>query len=140
MLLAIVTSIAMTITIIIFHYWALRAITALSKKHSSHFVMSVSVVLCLFAVHLVEISLYAIHIFGAYELFEFSGFAEKFSPSPNDYFHIAASSYSTLGMVTPTPINKLALVIDFISLTGFMMLTWSATYYYNIFSNSHTPD
>jgi len=133
-------SISMTVIIIVFHYWSLRMITLLSKKHTSHFIMSVSVVLCIFTLHLVEIAWYAVHIYFVYEIFGFNGFAESFSPSANDYFHLAASSYSTLGMVSPTPVGKLAIVIDLVSLTGFMMLTWSATYYYNIFSNSHSPD
>ena len=140
MLTSVSISVAMTVAVIIVHYWSLRGITRLSKKWKSHFAMSVTVVMCIFALHFIEIIWYAIHIFMVNVVLGVEGFSKPFSPSSQDYFHLAAASYSTLGVISPTPVGRLAIVIDFISLTGFMMLTWSATYYYNIFSNSHRPD
>ncbi len=119
------------VEIIIFHYWGLRTITQFSKRFSSHFMMSISVVVCLFLIHLIEIAWYSLMMYFAYEIWGVSGFQGV---------HIAASSFTTLGSLTHTPHSELAVIIDSISLVGFMMLTWSATYYYNIFSNSEVRD
>ncbi len=128
------------VEIIIFHYWGLRTITQFSKRFSSHFMMSISVVVCLFLIHLIEIAWYSLMMYFAYEIWGVSGFQGDVSLSIDDYVHIAASSFTTLGSLTHTPNSELAVIIDSISLVGFMMLTWSATYYYNIFSNSELRD
>tara|TARA_Y100000994_G_scaffold248865_1_gene257933 strand:- start:1315 stop:1746 length:432 start_codon:yes stop_codon:yes gene_type:complete len=128
------------VEIIIFHYWGLRTITQFSKRFSSHFMMSISVVVCLFLIHLIEIAWYSLMMYFAYEIWGVSGFQGDVSLSIDDYVHIAASSFTTLGSLTHTPHSELAVIIDSISLVGFMMLTWSATYYYNIFSNSELRD
>ncbi len=137
---AILLSALMSLAIIVFHYGALRAITSVSRKFSSHFAMSITVVSFLFLLHLIEIAWYAAHIYAAYEYIGIMGFSKNFVPVAQDYFHIAASGYTTLGAFSNSPIDNLAILVDLTSLTGFMMLTWSATYYYNIFSNSHTPN
>ncbi len=128
------------VEIIIFHYCGLRTITQFSKRFSSHFMMSISVVVCLFLIHLIEIAWYSLMMYFAYEIWGVSGFQGDVSLSIDDYVHIAASSFTTLGSLTHTPHSELAVIIDSISLVGFMMLTWSATYYYNIFSNSELRD
>ncbi len=128
------------VEIIIFHYWGLKTITQFSKRFSSHFMMSISVVVCLFLIHLIEIAWYSLMMYFAYEIWGVSGFQGDVSLSIDDYVHIAASSFTTLGSLTHTPHSELAVIIDSISLVGFMMLTWSATYYYNIFSNSELRD
>lgn len=128
------------VEIIIFHYWGLRTITQFSKRFSSHFMMSISVVVCLFLIHLIEIAWYSLMMYFAYEIWGVSGLQGDVSLSIDDYVHIAASSFTTLGSLTHTPHSELAVIIDSISLVGFMMLTWSATYYYNIFSNSELRD
>ena len=128
------------VEIIVFHYWGLRTITQFSKRFSSHFMMSISVVVCLFLIHLIEIAWYSLMMYFAYEIWGVSGFQGDVNLSIDDYVHIAASSFTTLGSLTHTPHSELAVIIDSISLVGFMMLTWSATYYYNIFSNSELRD
>lgn len=128
------------VEIIIFHYWGLRTITQFSKRFSSHFMMSISVVVCLFLIHVIEIAWYSLMMYFAYEIWGVSGFQGDVSLSIDDYVHIAASSFTTLGSLTHTPHSELAVIIDSTSLVGFMMLTWSATYYYNIFSNSELRD
>ncbi len=128
------------VEIIVLHYWGLRTITQFSKRFSSHFMMSISVVVCLFLIHLIEIAWYSLMMYFAYEIWGVSGFQGDVNLSIDDYVHIAASSFTTLGSLTHTPHSELAVIIDSISLVGFMMLTWSATYYYNIFSNSELRD
>ena len=128
------------VEIIVFHYWGLRTITQFSKRFSSHFMMSISVVVCLFLIHLIEIAWYSLMMYFAYEIWGVSGFQGDVNLSIDDYVHIAASSFTTLGSLTHTPHSELAVIIDSISLVGFMMLTWSATYYYNIFFNSELRD
>ncbi len=129
-----------TVVIIIFHYWGLRTITRFSRRFTSHFLMSVTVVIFLFLIHIIEILWYALMLYFAFDIVGLNGFQGDTVLLPLDFLHVAASSFTTLGSLSVTPQQELALLIDSISLTGFMMLTWSATYYYNIFSNSNLRD
>lgn len=104
------------------------------------FFMSVSVVIFLFLIHIIEILWYALMLYFAFDIVGLNGFQGDTVLLPLDFLHVAASSFTTLGSLSVTPQQELALLIDAISLTGFMMLTWSATYYYNIFSNSNLRD
>ena len=108
------------VEIIIFHYWGLRTITQFSKRFSSHFMMSISVVVCLFLIHLIEIAWYSLMMYFAYEIWGVSGFQGDVNLSIDDYVHIAASSFTTLGSLTHTPHSELAVIIDSISLVGFI--------------------
>tara|TARA_Y100000310_G_scaffold42253_1_gene39536 strand:- start:824 stop:1138 length:315 start_codon:yes stop_codon:yes gene_type:complete len=102
--------------------------------------MSVTVVIFLFLIHIIEILWYALMLYFAFDIVGLNGFQGDTVLLPLDFLHVAASSFTTLGSLSVTPQQELALLIDAISLTGFMMLTWSATYYYNIFSNSNLRD
>ncbi|WOI38204.1 hypothetical protein R1T43_03960 [Alteromonas sp. CI.11.F.A3] len=121
---------------IVFHYWSLRFVTQSTKQFTSHFLMSVTVVICLFIIHFAEIMWFSVVLFISYTEIGLAGFQQPVSLTMIDYIQIAAVSFTTLGGFFSAPIDELALLIALISLTGFMMLTWSATYYYNIFSNS----
>lgn len=134
MFVAIGGSLIMTCLVIAFHYHSLRAVTALSEKLPEGFRRNFMVVACIFAVHCIEITWYAFNIYLAHEVLEIDGFADKWIPDMGNYLHMAASSFTTLGSFTPAPTGNMALIFDIIALTGFTMLTWSATHYYSIFS------
>ena len=121
---------------IVFHYWSLRLVTQSTKQFTSHFLMSVTVVICLFIIHFAEIMWFSVVLFISHTEIGLAGFQQPVSLTMIDYIQISAVSFTTLGGFFSAPIDELALLIALISLTGFMMLTWSATYYYNIFSNS----
>ncbi|MCW8109569.1 hypothetical protein OPS25_13755 [Alteromonas ponticola] len=134
MFIAIAGSFIMTLMVIAFHYYTLRAVTSLSEQFSKGFKRNVTVVSCIFCIHCVEIVWFAFDLFIAYEVVGLRGFEEDFSGSVQAYLHLSASSFTTLGAFVSTPKENIALVLDMISLTGFTMLTWSATHYYSIFS------
>ena len=121
---------------IVFHYWSLRFVTQSTKQFTSHFLMSVTVVICLFIIHFAEIIWFSIVLFISHDKIGLAGFQQSVTLTMIDYIQIAAVSFTTLGGFFSAPIDELALLIALISLMGFTMLTWSATYYYNIFSNS----
>tara|TARA_B110000091_G_scaffold158929_1_gene169328 strand:- start:262 stop:573 length:312 start_codon:yes stop_codon:yes gene_type:complete len=98
--------------------------------------MSTTVVLCLFVIHIIEIIWFSGVLSFAYNGIGLEGFVKPVSLNGTDFIQIAALSFTTLGGFSTAPKEELGLLIALISLTGFMMLTWSATYYYNIFSNS----
>jgi len=135
MLLVFVLSIIMTAAIIVFHYYSLLYISDFADKCDHHFLKSFSVVGMIFTIHIIEIVWYSAYIMVAYEYFGIQGFTKPFDGQWVDYLHLSSTSYTTLGAISTSPVKELAILIDFIALTGFMMLTWSATYYYNIFSN-----
>ncbi len=48
-----------------------------------------------------------------------------------DYFYHSAVSYSTLGL-SEVPEGHLKIMTALESLTGIMLLTWSATFFYSV--------
>lgn len=124
----------MTLAVIVVHYFSLRGISKLALQMSSEHVKNLFTVSLIFALHCVEIVWYALHVYVLHGWLGISGFSDPFEGSIANYLHVAATSFTTLGSFGNQPTNNLALTSDFISLTGFTMLTWSATFYYNIFS------
>ncbi|MCW8092329.1 hypothetical protein [Alteromonas sp. ASW11-130] len=126
----------MTCLVIAFHYHSLRAVTALSEKFPKGFKRNFTVVACIYAVHCIEIAWFALEIYLAHEVMGLEGFKGEWVPTIDNYLHMAASAFTTLGLFAASPTGNMALVFDIIALTGFTMLTWSATHYYSIFSRN----
>ena len=75
-----------TVVIIIFHYWGLRTITRFSRRFTSHFFMSVSVVIFLFLIHIIEILWYALMLYFAFDIVGLNGFQGDTVLLPLDSF------------------------------------------------------
>ncbi|NMH60575.1 hypothetical protein HCJ96_11125 [Alteromonas sp. MYP5] len=80
---------------------------------------------------------FAFDLYLAYEVLGLRGFENTFTKNAQAYLHLSASSFTTLGAFSSSPTGNIALILDMISLTGFTMLTWSATHYYSIFSRKN---
>ena len=82
------------------------------------------------AAHLVEISMYAL----AFALvLPFPGFGTiegQFAPGVQDFFYLAASSYTTLGAGEIYASGPLRILVATAALNGFLMITWSASFTY----------
>ena len=83
----------------------------------------------IFVSHTLVIAIYAC----AYYVLMGTGlghFSPAFGGTPSDYFSFSAVSYSTLGIGPVQPLGGFAVVSAMQGLTGFSLITWSATFGY----------
>ncbi|MEQ3624207.1 MAG: ion channel [Celeribacter sp.] len=92
--------------------------------------------MCLMALHLIEILLFA----GAYRVLltwpDFGSFSGDFDGSWTDLIYYSGINYTTLGFTGIDTVGPIKLVSMMQSLGGFMVLTWSATIIYAICSQA----
>lgn len=140
MLTTILISVILIFVTIAWHYWSINLLYDCmpDNRDHSHFLRSVGVLILLFAVHIVEIfwftgGLYLVNSLGH------GGFSAEFEHTPLDYFYFSTVSYTTLGLSSFEATGYLKLLTGLEALTGFVMLTWSATFFYNL-TGKHASD
>ena len=135
MILAILISgILITVTIA-WHYWTLTGLLRLmptSSVRHSHFLRSLGILLL---VHIVEILWFAGGFYLGNEILELGNFTEKFEPGFQDYLYYSLVTYSTLGLSEFSTVGHLKVMTGLESLTGFIMITWSASFLYTMFGH-----
>jgi len=124
-------TLTLVVASIFIHYEMLRLISiAMPKIPGSHRRKLLSAIGVVFMAHLIEIGLFAIafalmqHRWG---LGEIAGATEG---SWVDFFYFSAASYTTLGMGDLFPIGHLRIVAAIESLTGLILIAWSASFTY----------
>ncbi len=95
---------------------------------------SMLALLIIFAVHIVESFYFTGIYWGAQHVFALGEFTKEFKPIFRDYFYHSLVTMTTLGMSEFNPEGHIKFITAMQSLLGFMMLTWSATFYYKLFS------
>lgn len=110
------------------------------RMDRSLFVRSVAVLVALFMIHLVEIMWFTCGFYFARDVLGIGGFSKEFAGSFEDYFYFSTVSYSTLGLSAFNPEGGLKIITGLESLTGFVMLTWSATFFYNLTGKHGRPN
>ena len=136
---AILITLGLIITTIAWHFWSLRFLYRLMPEDTehSHFIRSTFILCLLFCVHLSEIFLFS---WGTYLINEFlnvGNFTYQFQGSIEDYIYFSTISYTTLGLSNFQPEGYIRLLAALESLTGFIMLTWSATFFYSLSSRNY---
>ena len=90
--------------------------------------------LIIFAVHIVESFYFTGIYWAAHQLLELGEFTKAFKPIFRDYFYHSLVTMTTLALSEFNPEGHIKFITAMQSLLGFMMLTWSATFYYKLFS------
>ena len=80
--------------------------------------------------HLVEICLFALAYFMMHDRAGLGSIAGEVSGGWLDFFYFSASTYSTLGVGDVVPTGALRVVAGVESLTGLVLIGWSASYTY----------
>ena len=134
MFLAVLIAFLATSLIIVFHFWSILKLKSLmpSSKDHNHFFRSFIILKGIFWVHICEILLFSMTFFLAAETLSLGEFSKGFNPSLLNYFYYSISTYSTLGLSNFYPEGPLKIISGFESLTGFIMITWSATFFFSI--------
>ncbi|MGB3379898.1 MAG: ion channel [Allopontixanthobacter sediminis] len=86
--------------------------------------------------HLIEIALAAILLAYLLSFPENGSLTEGFGSSAADFLYFAGVSFATLGYTQLEAHGAIRLLVMTLSLSGFMLITWSATFIYTIWGES----
>ena len=85
-------------------------------------------ILCVFAIHIVEITLYAFAYWYADIVVDIGGFAGVHATGTFEYFYFSAESFTTLGLGDIYPVGPLRLLGSIESINGLLLIGWSTSY------------
>jgi|TARA_R100000501_G_scaffold17610_2_gene33075 hypothetical protein len=88
------------------------------------------------ALHLAEIGLGAVALSLLLSYPEYGALSSGFGSSAADYLYFAGVSFATLGYTQLEAHGAIRLFVMMLSLSGFMLITWSATFIYTIWGES----
>ncbi len=131
MLITILITFILVVVCVFIHYELLRSLTNfLPKFKLKARPRMLAVISVVFIAHIVEISLFAF----TYALMQHQWGLGQLTGALEggwvDYFYFSAASYTTLGMGDLTPSGHLRFVAAIESLTGLVLIGWSASYTY----------
>lgn len=115
---------------VIIHYRGLCWVACLSKEwDTKNFFVPPILMFFIAVLHLFEILIYALVFYLMHEFTNLGGFTEKFEPHVWNYLYFSGANYTTLGMSNFYPTGHFKVLAFTEALNGFMMLTWSATFF-----------
>ncbi len=88
------------------------------------------VIFAAFFAHLIEITYYAAAFYLLVEVARFGTIVGEFSGTLYDYLYLSISTYTSLGIGDLYPKEQLRFLTGSETLTGLMMITWSASFTY----------
>ncbi|MGV2494787.1 hypothetical protein [Pelagerythrobacter aerophilus] len=116
-----------------FHMSGLRLIGWCTPRRQDHPHLSVIATFwSLGLLHLAEIALGALMLWLLLLIPGTGSLGTAAEPTPADYLYVAGSSFVTLGYAQVNAHGAIRLLIMLLSLGGFMVLTWSATFIYSM--------
>ena len=112
------------------HYGVLKRLNAgaLFIKRYPRWRLLYGVVMSLVA-HVVEIAIFAC-AYGISTASQFGYLEGNFSSSIADYFYFSFAAFTTVGFGDIVPVGPVRLLAGMEALTGFVLITWTASYLY----------
>lgn len=124
-------SIFLLCCVILIHFETLNLISRyLPSLPIPHRLWIAVIIVGVFFGHVVEIGLFAFAYYVFDSLLHFGGFTAAFDPTPLNYFYFSIVSFSTLGLSSFEPTGALKIIAGLEALTGFLLITWSASFGY----------
>jgi hypothetical protein len=142
MLFSILITLFLMLTVITFRYWVISQLIRLlpdKDKPHSHFRRSLSVLILLVSAHVAEIIWFAGGFYLSSRWLQLGELGESVGNEFMDFFYHSAVTYSSLGL-SEMPTGHLRFMTAMESLTGIIILTWSATFFYSVMDRSRRPD
>ena len=132
MIIATLLSLVLLLMTVCVHYCGLKYVATLSQRwNTSRHIVPIFLMFCIALLHLLEILIYA-GIFYLLDIFtDLGSFTSEFKPILRDYMYFSGANYTTLGMSDFYPQGHFKIFAITEALAGFMMLTWSATFFYS---------
>ena len=127
MIVALFAAFGVAITCVVVHLSTLRTLLKrFPPTPGAGWKIAVLVVGSVFG-HLIEISLFGTLIYGLVYDGRFGSLAGNTSAGVSDYFYFSAVTFSSLGYGDITPVGHMRLVSAVESVTGIVLITWSAS-------------
>jgi hypothetical protein len=124
-------SILLLCCVILIHFETLNLISIyLPSLPIPHSLWIVVIIFGVFLGHIVEIALFAFAYYVFDNFLHFGGFTDTFEPNLLNYFYFSIVSFSTLGLSSFQPTGALKIIAGLEALTGFLLITWSASFGY----------
>jgi len=117
-----------TLCVVLINYEALLILSrrrAMRSHHSRRHILQL--VFGLLLAHLLSITVFGLGCYGLLQMPDAGSLLGSPSQSLTDSVYFSASSYATLGYGDVIPRGPVRLLASITSLTGFMMITWSAS-------------
>lgn len=119
------------------HMGGLRVIGWGKRERRRHPHLSVVVTFwSLGLLHLIEIAIGALVLWLLLFIPGSGSLGATFGGAPADYLYVAGISFVTLGFAEVEAQGAIRMVVMLLSLAGFMLITWSATFIYTIWGES----
>lgn len=143
MLIAMILSTVMVLLTVLIHYEVLRLTSLLLPRLKiPPRQCTLIVIAATFIAHTIEVWLYAITFFLVTDHFGIGKFGGSLEHHFVDYLYFSTSTYTSLGYGDIYPLGGLRLMAGIETLTGLMMIAWSASFTYlsmEKFWNLHGP-
>lgn len=126
-------SLALILATVVFHYAGLCWLGCIYKKYGTdNFYVPPLLMFGIAIIHLLQIILYALVFYVMHNFTNLGGFTEAYQPEIWNYLYFSGANYTTLGMSEFYPTGHFKILSFTEALNGFMMLTWSATFFYSL--------
>ena len=136
-ILLLVSGVALFALLGAFHMGGLRAIGWSKPERRRHPHLSVIVTFwSLGLLHLAEIAIGGVVLWLLLLMPGAGSLGPTFDGAPADYLYVAGISFVTLGFAEVEAQGPIRMVVMLLSLAGFMLITWSATFIYTIWGES----
>ncbi len=131
MILAMIFSTLLVLGTVLIHYEALRLTSAvLPRLAVPPRPRILVVIIAMFAAHTVEVWLHAIAYYLLADHFGIGSFGGHFGAGFADYLYFSTVTYTSLGFGDVYPLGGLRLIAGVETLTGLVMIAWSASFTY----------
>lgn len=131
MILAMIFSTVLVLATVLIHYETLRLTWAqLPRLRVPPRHRILVVIVALFAAHTIEVWLHALAYFMLADHLGIGTFGGKFSGRFEDYLYFSTVTYTSLGFGDVYPLGGLRLLAGVETLTGLVMIAWSASFTY----------
>ncbi len=141
MLSSIAITVFLVLTVIAFRYWVMSQLLQLLPDESEahpRFFRSLTVLILLFSAHIAEILYFAAGFYISSNWLELGSLGDSIGKEFMNFFYHSAVTYSSLGM-SEIPSGHLRFMTALESLTGIIILTWSATFFYSVMERGKKP-
>lgn len=119
------------IIVIVIHYEALERLnSALPHLHAKPRLRIPVLIVALFSVHTLEIWIYGGALYGISQWPQFGGVAGIDQLKLLDAVYLSTTTYTTLGYGDLVPTGPIRLLLGIEALSGFLLVTWSASFTY----------
>jgi len=130
MIAAIAFSLGLVLATCVIHYEGLallshRLVTTTALPQRRKVLIAI---LGIFAIHLLEIALYAFAYWYTDIVMDIGGFAGAQEVGSFQYFYFSAESFTTLGLGDIYPVGPLRLLASIESINGLLLIGWSTSY------------